>query len=129
MHTFTVRKIEAVEGVQQFLQLEINGTGQLDAFEQSLRGSTYEGEFRQMLAYMEYVANNRSLPLTKFRDITPDKDPVKEYEFKSRHLRIYACRIPGGKLIILGGRKTGQKKDITRFRSLKKQYLQTCIKK
>lgn len=129
MHTFTVRKIEAVEGVQQFLQLEINGRGQLDVFEESLRGSTYEREFAVMLTYMEYVANNGSLPQTRFRDITPAKDPVKEYEFKSKHLRIYACRYPGGKLIILGGKKSDQKKDITRFRSLKKQYLQTITTK
>lgn len=76
-----------------------------------------------MLTYVEYVANGNSLPDTKFRDITPSGEKVKECEFKSKHLRVYAIKKENGKIIMLGGLKTTQKEDFKRFRSLKTQYL------
>lgn len=72
---------------------------------------------------MEYLGNNGSLPKTKFRVVTPTGEKVKEYEFKSKHLRIYAIQKMNGKIIILGGYKNKQHKDFLRFRSLKKQLL------
>ncbi|MEA5139920.1 hypothetical protein [Arcicella rigui] len=101
----------------------VDGNGQLDEFENDLKDTTYWSEFKTLLAYMDFVANNRTLPQTKFKDITPAKELVKEYEFKSKHLRIYAIHQPNGKIVILGGYKNNQKNDINKFRSLKKQYL------
>lgn len=72
---------------------------------------------------MEYAANGNSLPDTKFKDVTPDGTAVKEYEFKSKHLRVYAIKQTNGKIIVLDGFKTNQKADFKRFRSLKEQYL------
>ena len=72
---------------------------------------------------MEYLGNNKSLPKTKFRDVTPKGEKIKEYEFKSKHLRIYAIQKPMGKIIIPGGYKTNQAKDFIKFRSLKRQLL------
>ena len=73
--------------------------------------------------YMEEVAKNMSLPDTKFKDVTPRKEKVKEYEFKDGDLRVYGISKTGGKIIILGGYKNRQEKDFKRFRSLKEQYL------
>lgn len=123
MSKFALHNIETIKGKQLFFQLEINGVKQLDAFENKLVGTTYDGEFNTALALMDFVANNRTLPKTKFRDITPKKENVKEYEFKTKHLRIYAIHKPGGKIIVLGGFKNNQKSDINLFRSIKKQYL------
>ena len=72
---------------------------------------------------MEYLGNNGTLPKTKFRDVTPKGEKIKEYEFKSKHLRIYAIQKTNGKIVILGGYKNNQDKDFLRFRSLKKQLL------
>ena len=72
---------------------------------------------------MNEVANNRTLPYTKFRDITPKKEKVKEYEFKEGDLRVYGISKYGGKIIILGGYKNKQKKDYRTFRSMKEQFL------
>lgn len=123
MSKFALHNIEAINGKQLFFQLEINGTKQLDAFEEQLIGTRYFSEFKTALALMDFVANNKTLPDTKFKDITPKKEIVKEYEFKTKHLRIYAIHKPGGKIIVLGGFKNNQKSDIKLFRSIKKQFL------
>lgn len=72
---------------------------------------------------MNEVANIRTLPDTKFKDVTPEKEKVKEYEFKEGNLRVYAIKKFGGKIIVIGGYKNRQKKDFRTFRSLKEQYL------
>jgi hypothetical protein len=114
MPKFTIAEIKAISCRQEFDQLVIDGEGQLDIFEKDLADTTYKSEFKTLLTYMEYLGNNGSLPKTKFRDVTPKGEKVKEYEFKSKHLRIY---------VILGGYKSSQDKDFIKFRSLKKQFL------
>lgn len=123
MPKFALENIASVNGKQQFNQLVVDGSGQLDEFENDLKDTTYWSEFKTLLAYMDFVAKNRTLPQNKFKDITPAKELVKEYEFKSKHLRIYVIHQPNGKIVILGGYKNNQKNDINKFRSLKKQYL------
>jgi len=123
MSKFVLHKIESIKGIQEFSQLEINGEKQLDKFEIELKDTTYVSEFKQLLVYMEYLANNNPLPKTKFRELKGNKDKVKEYEFKSKHLRLYAIAQHGGKIVVLGGFKKDQSKDIDRFRAIKKQYL------
>lgn len=123
MPNFSIERVTAINCDQEFDQLVIDGAGQLDNFEKDLNDTTYQSEFKTLLTYMEYLGNNGSLPKTKFRDVTPKGEKVKEYEFKSKHLRIYAIQKTNGKIIILGGYKNNQGKDFSRFRSLKKQLL------
>ncbi|MBK9985379.1 MAG: hypothetical protein IPP15_24070 [Saprospiraceae bacterium] len=123
MTKFGLRKIESIHAKQQFDQLEIDGFGILDLFEKKLKGTTYQNEFKVMLTYMEYLGNGGLLPETKFKNITPVKESVNEYEFKSKHLRVYAIQKTGGKIIVLGGFKNSQKRDIISFRAIKKAYL------
>jgi putative component of toxin-antitoxin plasmid stabilization module len=123
MATFATKKIEAVKGKQQFEQLVIDGIPQLDAFENSLSNPQYQSELRTIIAYMGLVADNERVPPKKFKEITPDKEPIKEFEFKTEHLRIYAIKKPNGKIVLLCGFKNNQEKDINRFRSLKDQFL------
>ncbi len=52
---------------------------------------------------------------------------LKEYEFKSKHLRIYVMKVKHGKLVVLGGTKNAQKKEIKRFRSIKKDYKEAML--
>ena len=129
MSKFALKDIESINGKQTFNQLEVNGQKQLDNLEADLSDTTYISEFKTLLTYMEYTANNKTLPQTKFKDITPKKQQVKEYEFKSKHLRVYAIQQVNGKIIVLGGFKNNQKEDIKKFRSLKKQYLDSLIPK
>jgi len=83
MPKFATERIKVISCRQEFDQLFIDGAGQLDIFENDLKGTTYQSEFKTLLTYMEYLGNNKSLPKTKFRDITPKGEKIKEYEFKS----------------------------------------------
>lgn len=122
MSNFAIKKIEAINGRQTIFQLEIDGVGQLDAYEKEIAGR-YDSDFRSILSLMQMVANNKLLPKQKFRNVTPIKEKVTEFEFKWGDLRVYAIATNGGKIIVLGGFKNKQDKDYRRFRSLKRQYL------
>lgn len=123
MAIFALRHINAVRGTQSFEKLVVNGIAPFDVFEQGL-GKSDKRSLAKIYFYMNEVANNRPLPKTKFRDVTPEKERVKEYEFKDGNLRVYGISTYGGKIIIMGGFKNRQEKDFRAFRSLKKQYLQ-----
>ena len=119
--------IGAVKGRQVFQKLLVNGIAPFDEFEKDLEDQD-RLSLSKIYFYMNEIANNRTLPKTKFRDVTPPKERVKEYEFKDGNLRVYAISTFGGKIIIMGGYKNRQKKDFSTFRSLKRQYLEQLIK-
>jgi len=122
MSTFAVQKIETINGKQVFYKLVIDGTSPLDEFEESLE-EQYKTEMDRIYFYMEEVANLRSLPRTKFRELKGAKSNIKEYEFKSEHLRVYAIKQPNCKLVVMCGYKNTQDEDIIKFRSLKNRYI------
>ncbi len=135
MSKFVTKEIKDIKGRQKFEELVIldnsldlkhielaNVRGVWQEYKESLE-EKYSGSFDGLTAIMNRVANLQSLPDTKFRDITPHGEPVKEYEFKYQDLRAYGIKIPNGKLILLGGFKNKQKGDIAFFRGLKKKYL------
>lgn len=125
MSIFTLKKIEAVAGKQEFFELLIDGKSQYEEFHLEIsEQTTYVSELKTILSYMSFVAELRMLPQSKFRDITPSNDNVKEYEFKSKHLRVYTFHLEKtGKVVAFWGYKNTQKEDIIKFRSLKKQYI------
>ena len=98
--------------------------GVLDLYEDSLE-TKYVGSFKGILIHMELVANLQNVSPKKFKDITPHKEKVKEFEFKYGDLRVYAIDLPNGKLIMHCGYKNKQEKDIRKFRSQKEQYLKS----
>jgi hypothetical protein len=125
MSKFALHLIKTIKGKQEFFQLSIHGVNTLDRFEHELsKSSSHLSEFRTMLTYMEYVANNKTLPDSKFKDITPKNEKFREYEFKSKHLRIYGIQKKNGKIIVLCGYKNSQKENIKNFRLLKKALLE-----
>ena len=122
MPKFAVRKIEAVVGKQQFGKLVIDEVCPFDEFENNIE-QQYKSELHGIYNYMNAVANLLSVPNTKFHFYDDGKDGVREFEFKSKNLRVYGITQAGGKLIILGGKKAKQKDDETEFRRLKDLYL------
>ena len=127
MKEYSLIKIEEIDGKQVFYKLAIDGVCQFDEYvNEIITDGQYIEEYTSLVANMEDIANNNLLPKTKFRDITSSKkDKVKEYEFKTKHLRVYAIKNDAGKLILLGGYKNSQKKYINKFRALKYSYLKT----
>tara|TARA_R110002020_G_scaffold119634_3_gene272929 strand:- start:47 stop:439 length:393 start_codon:yes stop_codon:yes gene_type:complete len=123
MPKFALEKIESIKGKQSFFDLKVNGVGQFESFSEQIE-AIYRTELVTVNARMDLIANLNRLPKTKFRDITPKKESVKEYEIKTRNLRIYLIHIEKtGKVVVLAGYKNNQKSDFVSFRSLKKQFL------
>ncbi|MFO7939300.1 MAG: hypothetical protein R6U66_06075 [Bacteroidales bacterium] len=119
-------KEEPIDGAQKIEKLLIDNECQFDDFESDvLKHKKYINELGKIYAYIEFAANGSSLPSKKFKDITPAKENVKEYEFKTKNLRVYAIKTLNGKIVIFGGYKNQQKKDIRKFRSIKKRYLES----
>lgn len=124
MPNFEIKIIDTVKGKQRFYKLIKDGICQIDDFESNLE-EVYKSELRTIYAYMDQVANLKSLPQTKFHFYNNDKGGFREFEFKSKHLRVYGITINEGKLIILGGTKTNQKDDTNIFRKIKIEYIES----
>lgn len=81
------------------------------------------------MKYVEHFANGHSVgPKVKYlKGFTLG---VKEFEFITKHLRLYVIQQPGKKLIIFGGikQKADSSDNIAIFRNLKKAYLESIIK-
>ncbi len=117
MRIFATQKIEAIKGIQVFKKLLVDDKCPLDEFERKLKSKKDKSELRSIYALMDQVAINRSLSRNKFRVIESCHPTLKCYEFKSRNLRVYAFSITNGKIIVLGGYKKTQKKDIRKLKS------------
>lgn len=124
MVKYTLVRMEQIRGQQVFDKLVVDGVAPFDSFINELEES-FRSEVKSMYAYMDAVANLQSLPKTKFHPYSDGKDGVREYEFKTKHLRVYAIEQKGGKIIVLGGKKANQVKDQVEFRRLKKGYIES----
>ena len=122
MVKYTLVRMDQIRGKQVFNKLVVNGVAPFDIFIERLEDN-YRSEVRTLYALMDAVANLLSLPETKFHPYSDGKDGVREYEFKTKHLRVYAIEQKGGKIIIIGGTKANQAKDQVEFRRLKKGYI------
>ncbi len=130
MPIFALKKIQAIAGKQEFFEIIIDGKSQYEDFYNEIKNNKqYYSELTTILTYMDLVSNLERLPSKKFKNITPKKELIKEYEFKSKNLRVYVFHLEkSGKIVARWGFKNTQKKDIMQFRSIKKQYLQTIEK-
>jgi len=130
MSTFVLKKLEAVVGRQQFFELVVDDNSQFNDYCQTIKDNKqYYSELLKIFTLMNMVSQLKMLPQTKFKDITPNKELVKEYEFKSKHLRVYAFHMEKtGKIVAYGGYKNTQKDDIPKFRSYKSRYLKSFQK-
>jgi putative component of toxin-antitoxin plasmid stabilization module len=123
MNTFALADIDQVEGRIKFCKLVIDGSCQFDEFCAEVeRDGNLKRQLIGLYSNMDQVANLKRLPEKKFRDITPAKETVKEFEIKKGDLRIYLIK-EDGHIVIIGGKKNTQHEDIRQFRSIKKRYL------
>ena len=127
MPKFELRNIDAIKGKQKFEKLVIDNKCPFDEFENSIE-DIYKNEIPAIYAYMQAVANLQTLPSTKFHFYDKKKGDFREFEFKSKHLRVYGITQPGGKIIITGGTKADQDKDQNTFRSIKNFYIGSLTK-
>ncbi|MCK6649584.1 MAG: hypothetical protein L6Q66_08010 [Bacteroidia bacterium] len=128
MSKFALELIEEITGKQKFYKLLSDGTCEFDAFwkkyekDSNLRSQLAKIQTRLMaLANLQYEALDR----TKFRELGNRKgsDPYKDYEIKTKNLRLYFFKDDGtGQVIVIGGTKDSQDEDIKRMRIIKMEY-------
>lgn len=123
MADYSLKHMDAIVGKQSFDMLVKDGVCIFEEFENNLN-PTYKKELGGIYATMDDVANLRTPPGTRYHPYNDAKSEVREYEFKSKHLRVYAIEKPGGKIVIMGGTKANQPKDQSLFRKYKKQYIE-----
>ncbi len=125
MNRFALKYIDEIVGRIKIFKLLVNNCCEYDEFERQIETeSSYRSELITIQARLQDVADGKLLPKEKFRNITPKKDLVKEYEIKTRHLRVYLFHEEKtGRIIVCGGKKITQAKDINHFRRIKKEYL------
>lgn len=126
MRIFVLEQIDAIIGKQRFDKLIVEEDGfrkcPFDEFENEQK-QFFPNEIVQLYAYMNQVANLKALPEEKFHPY--DNGDPREYEFKTKHLRLYCIEQPGGKIVVYGGTKARQRLDTSRFRALKDGFIKT----
>lgn len=125
MNIFALKYIDEITGRLKIFKLLVNYKCEYDEFEKQIQiESSYSTELVTIQTRLQDIADGKLLPKEKFRNITPKKELVKEYEIKTRHLRVYLFHEEkAGRIIVCGGKKTTQQKDISHFRRIKKEYL------
>lgn len=124
MQEYSLLKIDAVKGKCKFYKLKHGDYCWFDDFENNLEGQ-YQSELNMIYKYMDRVSNNAPLPINKFKKLNKGMTGLAEYEFKSKHLRVYCFHLPEtGKIVVLGGFKNSQKSDLSEFKKNKDRYLE-----
>ena len=63
---------------------------------------------------------------TRFKELKrPKSDDVKDYEIKINKYRVYMFKDSNGGIVVFGGSKNNQKKDIRQFRGIKQAYIKS----
>ena len=98
MIKFTTRVVDEIKAREVVEQLCIYGVGQLDLLEEQIVGTTYGGEFRGLISFIQHFANGGN-PGRKVKYLR-GSNGTTGFEFISKHLRIYAIQRVTRKLII-----------------------------
>jgi len=119
--TIRAKSINAKELVEELL---INDKGLLENFRAELKGTTFIKELPTIINYIQHFANGNSVG-GRVKYLKNVKDGYTEYEFITKHLRIYAIQMPNKKIILFAGIKArhDSSDNISAFREVKKRYL------
>lgn len=125
MHIFALKKIEQVKGKIDFYKLEIDGKCEFENFCESVEGKEEEKSLRSIYAIMDSVANLKYIPKTKYRELKGRKksDKIKDFEIKKDDIRVYLFKAEEGHIVVTAGYKKDQKKEISRLRRIKSEYI------
>ncbi len=124
MINFATKLISEIDGKIKFYKLIKDNKCEFDEFWSKIeKTGNLNKELINIQAIMQQVADMQMLPKAKFRNLTPNEENIKEYEIKTKNLRVYLFHNENkGRIIVCGGKKTSQKKDIKHFRNIKKLY-------
>ena len=126
---FVFVKMDEIKGRIPFYKLKKHNNIQLDDFEFELnKNPSYSKEYPRILSWMNLYSNGELVGKGKFRMLDNRMEPYPLFEFKSRNLRVYGMGCSGGELIILGGIKNRQNRDIKSVRKTADEVYKSKIK-
>lgn len=126
MHVFTLKKLEILKTKIEVCVLYKHKTSYVDAFCKTLPKGQKDSIIASFYATLESYANNQILPKTKFKKLKrPKNDKIPDYEIKYGKYRLYLFTTENHKIVVSGGMKKNQLKDIRRLRRIKKEYFES----
>lgn len=121
---------EPLEGVDnstcRFVKLKKGDKCQYDEFERSITQSSDKESLEAIYALMNRYDPRKPLPPKKFRHIKGG-GPKDIYEFKNDNIRVYVRVIFPELVVVLGGYKNNQKKDIAKVKNIVKDLARQQI--
>ena len=118
---FAVEKLEAVRdtGKVLFFKLVKDDVCWFDDFYEELnKDAKHASELRTILTMMDYMAETDArLPEEKFNSIKHGKNAIG-YEFKKKDLRVYCLKPASNVVVVFGGYKKNQKKDVAKLEKI-----------
>lgn len=130
MPRFGLRKVESIgkNGILTFEELVVDDVRPMKALRDQIRDNPkLMTELGSIYDKMELHAQGFNLPGTSYHDLRDPSRGIPEFEFKSHHLRVFCFRTYGGKIIVSAEfkepKKADQENQLTRFRKLKNEYL------
>ncbi len=125
MPIFALNIIEVFPN-NQVEKLIINGKCQLDEFEEDAKkNKRNRSELGTIYRYIQYELEGNKLPESHKKELNGFKLTVSEY--RSKHLRIYTIKKQNGQVLILGGYKKNQTKDLRKIASITNQLYQNPL--
>lgn len=125
MTIFTLAKVDAFDTSSTVWKLLRNGRCYVDEFlEEVKKDKNVRQEWLEMIATIYDAASGKLLPKKRFRKLSLAKSfAFQAYEVKSFSLRLYMItEYKTGKILVCGGRKKTQLKDIERLIRIIKEY-------
>lgn len=125
MITFTVELVPDFVTRQRIYKLRRNGKCMADEFiEEIMTDSNLAPEWDDIKAVLVNVANGLLAPPSRYKKLRiGEKLKYSVFEAKSRHLRLYLFQEKEtGQIMIVGGKKARQKRDIARVIEIIKEY-------
>ncbi len=128
MSKFAIIKLNLIDVKREkipFFKLVINNRCPYDKFYKEILNSNLSSQNIQISTRLVAIAegNQHILPPQKFRQLKRDKnDNLIDYEIKTKNLRLYFFKDENSRIIVLGGMKGNQDKDLKKFRKIKKEY-------
>lgn len=108
-----------------FYSITINGRNKFDEFKKFCDKNNFDGEYIKILSLIITIAKGEEykLPATKLKQLKRGKkDKIPDFELKTKHLRLYFIKDSNNRIVIIGGKKKDQLKDINKLRGITKNY-------
>jgi len=131
MSEFTLEFIPVPDSVTSYFKLHIDNRCPIEDFWNEIeKAGNHAHELNVIQTVIERLAQKKPVSPNRFKELKhrSKKDDYRDYEIRTKHLRVYLFEDEeAGKIIVLGARKDPkkQKRDIARMRGIKLEYFES----